>query len=115
MLTSSDKNKEKETCKILIFTKLQALAVSPKTVSEAWLNMMSSIKSSADHKPIDYLIIFMVHTTAHYKRRIIEAIFRKRVQTGLFKINNLEKMFEKYLPQQLLKNYFNSMVEIGKY
>lgn len=114
MLTSA-KNKEKESCKILIFNKLQTYAISSKIISEAWLNMISMIKSHSDHKPVDYLILFMLHGTISLKRRFIEAVFKKRIHSGLFKINHLEKMFEKYLPQQLLKDYFNSIIEIGRY
>lgn len=115
MMLTSDKNKEKESCKILIFNKLQTYALSSKVISEAWLNMISSIKLHSDHRPVDYLILFMLHGTVPFKRRIIEAIFKRRVHTGLFKISQIEKVFEKYLPQQLFKDYFNSIVEISKY
>ncbi|KAJ8931775.1 hypothetical protein NQ314_015307 [Rhamnusium bicolor] len=75
IMLSSEKGKEKESSKILIFNRLQASAVSPKTIAEGWLNMISNIKVHSDHKPIDYLIF--------------------------------------YIPQQLLKDYFGSIVEIG--
>nr|XP_023021641.1 Fanconi anemia group D2 protein [Leptinotarsa decemlineata] len=112
-MLSTDRTKERDTCKILIFNKLQAYTLSSKTITDAWLNMISSIKSHSDHKPIDFLLLFMLHTTSSAKKRIIEAIFRKRVQSGLFKISQLEKMFEKYMSHQLLKDYFTSIVEIG--
>ncbi|XP_050510228.1 Fanconi anemia group D2 protein isoform X3 [Diabrotica virgifera virgifera] len=115
IMLTPEKSKDKESSKILIFNKLQSFTISSKAASEAWLNMISSIKSSSDHKPIDYLIMFMLYNVAPFKKRIIEAIFRKRVHSGLFKINNLEKMFDKYLPQQLLKDYLTSIVEIGSH
>ncbi|KAJ8958316.1 hypothetical protein NQ318_017462 [Aromia moschata] len=113
IMLSVDKSKDRESSKIVIFNRLQALAVSPKNVAEAWLNMISSIKVHSDHRPVDYLILIMLHSTAKFKKRVIEAIFRKRIDSGLFKIALLEKMFEKYLLQQLLKDYFGSIVEIG--
>lgn len=113
IMVTIQKTKEKETSKILIFNKLQSFTLSSKAISEAWLNMISSIRSHSDHRPIDYLIMFMLYNIVPFKKRIIEAIFKKRVHAGLFKINLLEKMFEKYLPQQLLKDYFTSIVEIG--
>ncbi|KAG5898486.1 hypothetical protein JTB14_015490 [Gonioctena quinquepunctata] len=112
-MLSTDKSKDKESSKILIFNKLQAYTLSSKNIVEAWLNMISSIKSHSDHRPIDYLLLFMLHSTVTNKKRIIEVIIRKRVNNGLLKINQMEKMFEKYLSQQLLKDYFPSIVEIG--
>lgn len=113
IMLSSNQSKEKESCKILIFNRLQAFAISPKTITEAWLNMISGIRVHSDHKPVDYLILFMLHATVKFKKKIIEAIFRKRIHMGLFKIGPLEKLLEKYMPAQLLKDYFGSIVEIG--
>nr|CAI5860802.1 unnamed protein product [Callosobruchus analis] len=115
MMSSSEDSKEQESCRIVIFNKLHMYAISPKIVSESWMNMITGIRSHNDHKPIDYLLLFMLHSKAHLKKRIIELTFRKRVQSGLFKIKLLEKMFQEYLPQQLLKDYFESMVKIGCY
>lgn len=113
LMLNSHKKGEKDSCKILIFQKLQILTVSSKNISEAWLNMIAVIKSSSDHKPVDYLIMFMLHHIIPFKKKIIEGIFRKRIQMGLFKINQMEKMFEKYLIHQLIKDYFHSIIEIG--
>lgn len=110
LMLTPEKSKEKESAKILIFNKLQYFKLSSNT---GWLNMISSINSSSDHKPIDYLLMFMLYHETPSKKRIIEAIFKKRIHSGLFKINNLEKMFDKYLPQQLLNDYFSSMVKMG--
>lgn len=114
-MQNSETTEEHNSCKILIFNKLLSLAVSSKNISEALLNMISAIKISSDHKPVDYLILFMLHHAIPFKKKIIEAIFRKRVQNGLFKINMLEKIFERYLLDQLMKDYFNSIIEIGMY
>lgn len=113
-MLSSDKSKEKYSYKILIFHKLKAITESSQTIMDAWLNMMSNIKTVVDHKPVDYLLFFMLHNAAPFKRKIVEALFRKKVQSGLFKISQLEKVFEKYILDQLLKDYFNSIVDIGK-
>ncbi|CAH1173893.1 unnamed protein product [Phaedon cochleariae] len=113
VMLSTDRSNEKDSCKILIFNKLQSFTLSTKTISESWLNMISNIKSHSDHKAIDYLILFMLHSTMIPKKKIIESMFRKRVHSGFFKISQMERMFDKYLPHQLLKDYFESIVEIG--
>lgn len=115
LFLSSNGSEDQDSCKTVIFQELQKLSLSSKNLSEAWLNMISTIKTASEHKPIDYLILFMLHHTIQLKRKIIEAIFKKRVLTGLFNINHLEKMFEKCLLGQLMKEYFYTIVEIGKY
>lgn len=109
----TNKTKENESNIIVIFSRLQTFATASSAIVEAWLNMISSIKTHSDHKPIDLLILFMLHSCIKFKRKIIEAIFRKRVQMGFFKIILIEKLFTDYIPQQLMKNYFSSMVEIA--
>ncbi|RZC34215.1 Fanconi anemia group D2 protein [Asbolus verrucosus] len=113
MASTDKKNKEKESGKIMIFQRLQSLSSTVKTVSESWLNVISSIKVHTDHKPVDLLVLFMLHSSAKLKKRPIEVTFRKRVKEGTFKCSLLEQFFEKYLPQQLLRDYFTSMVEMG--
>lgn len=113
LMLSSDKSQGNDSYKTLIFHKLQTLTVSSKNISEAWLNMISAIKTASDHKPVDYLLLFMLHHTVPFKKKIVEAIFKKRVQMGFLKINQLEKMFDKYLFEQLMKDNFNSIVELG--
>lgn len=115
IMIGSNKCEERDSCKILIFHSLKMITVPSKNVSEAWLNMISVIKTACDHKPIDYLILFMLHSLLPFKKKIIEAIFRKRIQNGLFKLNQLEKMFDKYLLEQLMKDYFNSILQIGNF
>lgn len=115
LMLSSNKNEEKDSFKTLLFYKLQSLTVSSKNISEAWLNMISGIKSANDHKAVDFLILFMLHHTVPFKKKIIELIFRKRVLNGLFKVSQLEKMYDKYILDQLMKDYFNSIVEIGNF
>ncbi|CAG9859429.1 unnamed protein product [Phyllotreta striolata] len=112
LMALSDQSKENETLKVLVFHKLQLFM--SKSILEGWLNVISSVKSHSNHKPIDYLILFMIYKVAMFKRRIVEAVFKKRVQSGLFKIDLLEKLFEKYLPQQILTNYFNCILDIGR-
>ncbi|KAJ8984875.1 hypothetical protein NQ317_002715 [Molorchus minor] len=77
IMVNTEKNKEKESCKILIFNRLQAFAVSPKHVAEAWLNTISSIKVHSDHRPVDLLILFMLHATVRFKKRKLFEILCK--------------------------------------
>ncbi|XP_050307221.1 Fanconi anemia group D2 protein isoform X2 [Anthonomus grandis grandis] len=103
----------KDSDKTLIFHYLQTSAVTQRVVAEQWLTLISNIKVSADHKPIDLLIIFMLHHTSELRKKAVEMVFRKRVSSGLFKLSLLEKMFDKYMTQQLLKDYVTNIIKIG--
>ncbi|KAH1024215.1 Fanconi anemia group D2 protein homolog [Dendroctonus ponderosae] len=105
--------KENGSDKTVIFYCLQNAALTQKLVAEGWLNTISSFKLHSDHKPIDFLIMFMLHKTCEMRKRIIEAIFRKRVSLGLFKEALLQRTFDKYLTQQLLKDYIRNIMQIG--
>jgi Fanconi anemia group D2 protein len=105
-------NKENESCKVVIFNRLQK-AAALKLISESWLTVISSIKTSTDHKPVDLLILFMLHSCSKLKKRTVEATFRKRIKDGQFKCALLEQLFEKYLPQQLVRDYFTTVVEVA--
>lgn len=111
VMTENDNDSEKQSAKILIFNKLQSTA-SSKNIVDAWIGVISSFKKHTEHKPIDFLILFMLHSCGKLKKRPIELLFRKRIKDGLFKITHIEQLFEKYFPQQLLRNYFNSILEI---
>ncbi|XP_066147359.1 Fanconi anemia group D2 protein [Euwallacea fornicatus] len=108
-------SKEKESDKTMIFHYLQSSALAQKHVAEGWLNTISNCKTSMDHKPIDFLIIVMLHHVFEGRKKVIEAIFRKRVSRGLFKVNLLEKGFEKHMTQQFLNDYMNDLIQIGCY
>lgn len=107
------RNTEKESAKIVIFKRLKALTTAPKQVSDAWLTVINNIKVHKDHKPIDLLLLIMLHKTVKLKKRNVEMIIRKKVKDGVFKCDLVERLFSKYLLRQLLMDYFSSIVEIG--
>lgn len=111
----SNTSKEKESDKTLIFNYIQTSALTQKVVTEGWLNTIANCKSAIDHKPIDLLIIIMLHHNTDMRKRHIQMIFRKRVGLGLFKVGLLEKAFEKYMTQQFIKDYMSDIIEIGCY
>ncbi|XP_030765389.1 Fanconi anemia group D2 protein homolog [Sitophilus oryzae] len=113
ILPSRSSQEEVESNKVLILQHIHMFTLSRKAISEGWLATVSNIKSSTDHKPIDYLIMFMLHHTSEVRKHLIEGIFRKRISMGLFKIEFLEKLFEKYMSQQILRDYMPSIIEIG--
>ncbi|XP_044262962.1 Fanconi anemia group D2 protein [Tribolium madens] len=112
IMSRDEGDKETESCKILIFNRLQKSA-SLKVVSETWLSLISNMKNSNDHKYIDLVLLFMLHASTKLKKRTIETTIRKKVKEGHFKSGLVEHLFEKNFPQQLFRDYFNTMTEIG--
>ncbi|KAK9878904.1 hypothetical protein WA026_003731 [Henosepilachna vigintioctopunctata] len=110
---SSNCYSEKESTKVLIYTKLKLFVVTRKQFVQDCLDMINVIKVTDDHKPIDLFLLFLLHSTARNKKRIVELIFRKKVKDGIFRYELLEKLFTKYMPQQIFKDRFNSILEIG--
>lgn len=102
---------EAESAKILTFNRLQK-AATLKMVSETWLNVISNIKNPNDHKAIDLILLFMLHSSTKLKKRTIEMIIRKKVKDGQLKPALVEQVFENF-PQQLFRDFFNTIIEIG--
>ncbi|KAL3279338.1 hypothetical protein HHI36_016845 [Cryptolaemus montrouzieri] len=104
---------EKESSKVLIFTKLKLLVSTRKQFVQDCLDMINVIKVASDIKPIDIFLLFLLHSTARNKKRVVELIFRKKVKEGIFRYECLEELFDNYMPQQIFKDCFYSFIELG--
>lgn len=115
ILVHTDTNAEIETSKTVLLTKLQNSALSSKTVYDAWLTLLSNIRSSNDHKPVDVLLLFLLHSTSKVRRHNTELLFKKKIKNGQLKTVLLKLFFEKFVTAQFLKDHFNSFLEIASY
>ncbi|KAF5286864.1 hypothetical protein FQA39_LY00397 [Lamprigera yunnana] len=113
ILGDASSSNEKESTKVLICNQLRALTTSRKPLFEGWLTLISSIRLNTDVKPVDILILFMLHSIGKSRCASIELLIRKRIKLGLFKITQLEALFKSYFTPQILKDYFNAIVGIG--
>ncbi|GJQ69554.1 hypothetical protein Trydic_g6650 [Trypoxylus dichotomus] len=106
-------DKEKESRKVIIMNKLQILAAS-KVQFEGWMNLLSNLTHfKTVHKPIDIIILAMLHSTGTNQKARIEGLIKKHVKTDSLKKQHLEMVFEKYFIKQILQDYFMSIIEIA--
>lgn len=113
-LSSSDDNTETETNKTVLLTKLYTSAVSSKIVYNTWLALLTNIRSSHDHKFVDVLLMFLLHSTTETRRHNTEMLFKKKIKTGQLKIALLEVFFKNITPQ-FLKDHFDTFLKIAFY
>lgn len=114
ILGRADDNNEMETNKTALLAKLYTSAVSSKVVYNTWLTLLSNIRNSNDHKPIDILLLFLLHSTTETRRHNTEMLFKKKIKTGQLKTPLLETFFKNITPQ-FLKDHFETFLKIASY
>ncbi|KAF5287142.1 hypothetical protein FQR65_LT12328 [Abscondita terminalis] len=113
VLGQSVNKKDLDSNKALVCCKVQSLTIARKTLFDGWLTLIGGIRSHTQVKPVDILILFMLHSIAKSKHSVIELLIRKRIKSGLFKITHLETLFKNYFVTQTMKDYFSSIIEIA--
>uniref|UniRef100_A0A3Q3XCR8 Uncharacterized protein n=1 Tax=Mola mola TaxID=94237 RepID=A0A3Q3XCR8_MOLML len=84
-----------------------------KTISEAWLKAVESVKEVEDHKVIDLLVLFILHSTnANQSRRGAERVLKVKVKTGLIQESLLQRTFRDYA--QVMRGYFPSILALAQ-
>ncbi|XP_067089997.1 Fanconi anemia group D2 protein [Osmerus mordax] len=84
-----------------------------KTLSEAWLKAIESIDEADDHKVMDLLVLFILHSTnANQSRRGAERVLRQKVRTGLVQEALLHSTFRGFA--QVLRGYFPSILALAQ-
>lgn len=107
------RNKDADTNKLILLQHLKSSAISSKMIYDGWLTLISNFRIYTDHKPIDFLILFLLYDVANAKKKTIETVLRKKITGGLFKIQTAETLFSKYITVQILKDYFNNFTELA--
>uniref|UniRef100_A0A8C1Z2Y1 FA complementation group D2 n=1 Tax=Cyprinus carpio TaxID=7962 RepID=A0A8C1Z2Y1_CYPCA len=84
-----------------------------KTISEAWLKAIENVDESDDHKVVDLLVLFILHSTnANHSRRGAERVLRVKVRKGLIQENLLQKTFKGHA--QVMRGYFPSILALAQ-
>ncbi|KAB0802406.1 hypothetical protein PPYR_04592 [Photinus pyralis] len=113
ILSSPSSNKDADTKKALICNRLQSLLTARKSLYEGWVAYISNVRAVNDVKPVDLFMLFMLHSTGKMRKSTIEALFKKRVKLGLFKVAHFEALFKDYFVTQTMKDYLSSIMEVG--
>ncbi|TRY99785.1 hypothetical protein DNTS_033949 [Danionella cerebrum] len=84
-----------------------------KTISEAWLKAIEKIDESEDHKVVDLLVLFILHSTnANHSRRGAERVLKVKVRMGLIQENLLQKTFKGHA--QVMRGHFPSILALAQ-
>uniref|UniRef100_A0A8C4HMF3 FA complementation group D2 n=1 Tax=Dicentrarchus labrax TaxID=13489 RepID=A0A8C4HMF3_DICLA len=95
----------------LILDGIKSAVRFQKTISEAWLKAIESVDEVEDHKVIDLLVLFILHTTnANQSRRGAERVLKVKVRTGLIQESLLQRTFRDYV----MRGYFSSILALAQ-
>lgn len=84
-----------------------------KTISEAWLKAIDAVDEVEDHKVIDMLVLFILHTTnSNQSRRGAEKVLKSKVKSGQIQEALLQKTFRDYA--QVMRVYFPSILALAQ-
>ncbi|XP_076603581.1 Fanconi anemia group D2 protein [Chaetodon auriga] len=97
----------------LILDGIKSAVRFQKTISEAWLKAIESVDEAQDHKMIDLLVLFILHSTnANQSRRGAERVLKVKVRTGLIQEALLQKTFRDC--GQVMRGYFPSILAVAQ-
>ncbi|XP_053725333.1 Fanconi anemia group D2 protein isoform X2 [Synchiropus splendidus] len=84
-----------------------------KSTSEAWIKAIESVEEAEDHKVIDLLVLFILHSTnANQSRKGAERLLKVKVRTGLILEGLLQKTFKNNAT--VLRAYFPSILALAQ-
>ncbi|TKS71673.1 Fanconi anemia group D2 protein [Collichthys lucidus] len=97
----------------LILDGIKSAVRFQKTISEAWLKAIESVEEVEDHKVIDLLVLFILHSTnANQSRRGAERVLKIKVRTGLIQEALLQRTFRDCA--QVMQGYFPSILALAQ-
>ncbi|XP_028261743.1 Fanconi anemia group D2 protein isoform X2 [Parambassis ranga] len=98
---------------VLILDCIKSAVRFQKSISEAWLKAVESVDEVEDHKIIDLLVLFILHSTnSNQSRRGAERVLKAKVRNGLIQEPLLQKTFRDNA--QVLRGYFPSILALGQ-
>jgi Fanconi anemia group D2 protein len=77
--------------------------LSSKTVSKEWYHAVELLKRADDHKPLDLILLFLLHELPN-RKRYVESLFRSKIRAG-FITKDLVRKTLKHHSDALRKNF----------
>ncbi|XP_028854111.1 Fanconi anemia group D2 protein [Denticeps clupeoides] len=97
----------------LILDVIKSAVRFQKFISEAWLKAIENVEDAEDHKVIDLLVLFILHSTnANLSRRGVERLLKVKVRGCLIQEAVLQKTFRGH--GQVLRSYFPSILALAQ-
>ncbi|KAL1115915.1 hypothetical protein AAG570_006204 [Ranatra chinensis] len=86
---------ELSTVQSLAFDKLKDAVLKSRKLADAWLKNIMKVKNASKHKPIDFVMLLILHctTTDQVKKKAVETAFRTKIRAGEFNENLVKDTF----------------------
>ncbi|XP_023659923.1 Fanconi anemia group D2 protein isoform X2 [Paramormyrops kingsleyae] len=103
----------KEDCVSLLLDVIKTAVRFQKTISEAWMKAVENVVETDEHKVIDLLVLFILHTTnANHSRRGAEKLLRIKVREGHIREALLQRTFRGH--GQVMRSFFPSILSLAQ-
>ncbi|KAF3856398.1 hypothetical protein F7725_017121 [Dissostichus mawsoni] len=111
--SSSSSSSSSQDSVALVLDGIKSAVRFQKMISEAWLKAIESVDEAEDHKVIDVLVLFILHSTnANQSRRGAERLVKLKVRGGLIQEALLQRTFRDYA--QVMRGYFPSILALAQ-
>ncbi|CAL4104392.1 unnamed protein product, partial [Meganyctiphanes norvegica] len=104
-------DKEDAAYQVLFFRNIKMASLIHKFLINAWLKAINDVEEVKMNRPLDFLLLIVMHDAVPAKRRPIESILRNKIRFGLFTSALLEQTFECH--PTVVKEYFESVKKIA--
>lgn len=108
---TSDFAAEFESTKCLTFRNLRGAFLSIPSLANAWCKNIKGILSPNDHRPLDIMILLLMHCKASNRRKQVELVWRNRIKTKMFTHTLLVETFEVMIV--VLKKYKDDVLNVA--
>jgi Fanconi anemia group D2 protein len=81
-----------------------------KCVTDAWMKVIESVESPADHKAIDIIVLLALHLSTG-RRKAVESQFRIKIKSGALSEELVATTFSSH--SQILREYFPSILVLS--
>uniref|UniRef100_A0A8C4X1H2 Fanconi anemia group D2 protein n=1 Tax=Eptatretus burgeri TaxID=7764 RepID=A0A8C4X1H2_EPTBU len=92
-------------CEGLVLDVVRVAVRFQRTTAEAWLRVIETLTDDSQHKPIDLLVLFILHVN-HHKQ--VESMFKSKVRLGRLKDSLLQSVFSRHA--SVLRNTFPAIL-----
>ncbi|KAJ7999200.1 hypothetical protein DPEC_G00212960 [Dallia pectoralis] len=110
---NSSGNSSSQDSVALVLDSIKSAVRFQKTISEAWLKAIENVEAAEDHKVVDLLVLFILHSTnANHSRRGAERVLKIKVRAGQIQEALLQKTFRGYT--QVMRGHFPSILALAQ-
>lgn len=81
-----------------------------KSVAEAWIKAVDSVKQPSDHKVIDLFILLILYSTD--RKKPVESLIRNKIRSGAFTEVLLQEAFRERA--QVMRDYFPAILSLAE-